>query len=180
MSARKYFVLDTNVILHDSSCIQQFQEHDVVIPITVIEELDQFKKGNDSLNFTQVSNCKLGIQTGNYAAGGSAAFAVVGVGDFELFTGPYVSVDYGSIGVVNFLGGEGYRSYVGAPFQVANGSLLTINSGPSPGVTSAPPAVAGSGLPRAALPALESRRTARRREKRQGSCAHEKPPNRRR
>ena len=48
---RKIFVLDTNVILHDSSCIHQFQENDVVIPITVLEELDQFKKGNDSLNF---------------------------------------------------------------------------------------------------------------------------------
>ncbi len=48
---RKIFVLDTNVILHDSSCIHQFQEHDVVIPITVLEELDQFKKGNGSLNF---------------------------------------------------------------------------------------------------------------------------------
>ncbi len=47
----KIFVLDTNVILHDSSCIQQFDEHDLVIPITVLEELDNFKKGNDTLNF---------------------------------------------------------------------------------------------------------------------------------
>ncbi len=47
---RKTFVLDTNVILHDSSCIYQFDEHDVVIPITVIEELDKFKKGKDTLN----------------------------------------------------------------------------------------------------------------------------------
>ncbi|MFH0926558.1 MAG: PhoH family protein [bacterium] len=47
----KIFVLDTNVILHDSSCIYQFQEHDVVIPITVLEELDRFKKGNETLNF---------------------------------------------------------------------------------------------------------------------------------
>ncbi len=48
---QKIFVLDTNVILHDSSCIHQFGEHDIVIPITVLEELDNFKKGNDSLNF---------------------------------------------------------------------------------------------------------------------------------
>jgi PhoH-like ATPase len=48
---KKLFVLDTNVILHDSSCIYQFQEHDVVIPITVIEELDNFKKGNEILNY---------------------------------------------------------------------------------------------------------------------------------
>jgi PhoH-like ATPase len=51
MSKKKIFVLDTNVILHDSACIYQFEEHDVVIPITVIEELDQFKKGKGMLNF---------------------------------------------------------------------------------------------------------------------------------
>jgi len=48
---KKIFVIDTNVILHDSSCIQNFEEHDIVIPIAVLEELDQFKKGNDTLNF---------------------------------------------------------------------------------------------------------------------------------
>ena len=48
---RKIFVLDTNVVLHDSSCLNHFEEHDVVIPITVIEELDHFKKGNESVNF---------------------------------------------------------------------------------------------------------------------------------
>lgn len=51
MSMPKLFVLDTNVILHDSSCLYQFEEHDVVIPITVLEELDQFKKGKSILNF---------------------------------------------------------------------------------------------------------------------------------
>lgn len=48
---KKLFVLDTNVILHDSSCMEQFQENDIVIPITVLEELDQFKKGNETLNY---------------------------------------------------------------------------------------------------------------------------------
>lgn len=48
---RKMFVLDTNVILHDSSCLHNFQEHDIVLPITVLEELDQFKKGNESINY---------------------------------------------------------------------------------------------------------------------------------
>lgn len=48
---KKVFVLDTNVILHDSSCIYQFAEHDVVVPITVLEELDHFKKGNEMVNF---------------------------------------------------------------------------------------------------------------------------------
>ena len=48
---KKIFVLDTNVILHDSSCVYHFEEHDVVLPITVLEELDRFKKGNESLNY---------------------------------------------------------------------------------------------------------------------------------
>ncbi|MDX9757817.1 MAG: PhoH family protein [Bacteroidota bacterium] len=48
---KKIFVIDTNVILHDSSCMYKFEEHDVVVPIAVLEELDQFKKGNESLNF---------------------------------------------------------------------------------------------------------------------------------
>ena len=47
----KVFVLDTNVILHDSSCIYQFKSNDIVIPIQVLEELDRFKKGNESLSF---------------------------------------------------------------------------------------------------------------------------------
>jgi PhoH-like ATPase len=50
-SSPKTFILDTNVILHDSSCINHFQEHDIVIPITVLEELDSFKKGNLTLNY---------------------------------------------------------------------------------------------------------------------------------
>jgi PhoH-like ATPase len=46
----KIFFIDTNVILHDSSCIHQFQENDVVIPLTVLEELDQFKRGSQVIN----------------------------------------------------------------------------------------------------------------------------------
>lgn len=49
-TSRKTFVLDTNVILHDSNCITQFKEHDLVIPITVIEELDHFKRGSQVIN----------------------------------------------------------------------------------------------------------------------------------
>ena len=46
----KTFVLDTNVILHDPSCINQFEENDIVIPITVIEEIDHFKRGSQVIN----------------------------------------------------------------------------------------------------------------------------------
>ncbi len=50
-STSKLFVIDTNVILHDANSIKNFKEHDVVIPIVVLEELDRFKKGNEDLNF---------------------------------------------------------------------------------------------------------------------------------
>ncbi len=48
---KKNFVLDTNVILHDYKCIQNFEENDIYIPIVVLEELDHFKKGNEQINF---------------------------------------------------------------------------------------------------------------------------------
>ncbi len=48
---KKIFVLDTSVILHDHNSIRNFEEHDVALPIPVLEELDNFKKGNDTKNF---------------------------------------------------------------------------------------------------------------------------------
>ena len=48
---KKMFVLDTSVILYDHSAVEHFGPHDVAIPITVLEELDNFKKGNDIKNF---------------------------------------------------------------------------------------------------------------------------------
>ena len=47
----KIFVLDTNVIRHDATCIHHFEDNDVVIPISVLEELDQFKRGNEQIHF---------------------------------------------------------------------------------------------------------------------------------
>ncbi len=43
-STSKLFVIDTNVILHDANSIKNFKEHDVVIPIVVLEELDRFQE----------------------------------------------------------------------------------------------------------------------------------------
>ncbi len=48
---KKIFVLDTSVIIYSHDAIMNFEEHDVAIPITVLEELDNFKKGNDIKNF---------------------------------------------------------------------------------------------------------------------------------
>ncbi|MFT7116317.1 MAG: PhoH-like ATPase [Rhodoferax sp.] len=42
---KKLFVLDTNVLLHDPMCLFRFQEHDIFLPMIVLEELDAHKKG---------------------------------------------------------------------------------------------------------------------------------------
>ena len=47
----KIFVLDTSVIIYNHNAINTFEENDVAIPITVFEELDNFKKGNDTKNY---------------------------------------------------------------------------------------------------------------------------------
>ncbi|MBM78688.1 MAG: ribonuclease [Crocinitomicaceae bacterium] len=49
--SKKIFVLDTSVILHDHNALNCFEENDVAIPITILEELDNFKKGNDTKNY---------------------------------------------------------------------------------------------------------------------------------
>lgn len=49
--AKKIYVIDTSVLLHDHNCINSFEDNYVAIPITVLEELDKFKVGNDIKNF---------------------------------------------------------------------------------------------------------------------------------
>ena len=48
-TAVKTFVLDTNILLHNPDALFVFKEHDVVIPFTVIEELDKMKRKDDDL-----------------------------------------------------------------------------------------------------------------------------------
>ncbi|MGP9798478.1 PhoH family protein [Halomonas sp. 86] len=43
--ATRLYVLDTNVLIHDPAALYHFEEHDVVIPMTVLEELDKHKNG---------------------------------------------------------------------------------------------------------------------------------------
>lgn len=47
---KKIYVLDTSVLLYDSEAVKNFQKNDIAIPITVLEEIDTFKKGNDVIN----------------------------------------------------------------------------------------------------------------------------------
>jgi PhoH-like ATPase len=53
----KLFVLDTNVLMHDPTCLFRFEEHDVYLPMITLEELDGHKKGMSevSRNVRQVS-----------------------------------------------------------------------------------------------------------------------------
>jgi len=46
---KKLFVLDTNVLLHDPSCLFRFEEHDIYLPMVTIEELDNNKTGSSEI-----------------------------------------------------------------------------------------------------------------------------------
>ncbi len=63
---KKNFVLDTNVLLHDPNSMLSFEENNVIIPIYVIEEVDNFKKDLSELgrNARQVSRILDGLRTG--------------------------------------------------------------------------------------------------------------------
>lgn len=50
-SEKKIYVLDTSVILYDHKAIKNFKDNDIALPLPVLEELDNFKKGNDTKNF---------------------------------------------------------------------------------------------------------------------------------
>ena len=61
----KTYVLDTNVLLHDPGAIFKFEDNHIVIPIVVVEELDNFKKSQDMLgqNARRVSNAIDALKT---------------------------------------------------------------------------------------------------------------------
>lgn len=63
---RRIFVLDTNVLMHDPTAIFRFDEHDIYIPMTVLEELDAGKKGlsESARNVRQVSRFLDGLMQG--------------------------------------------------------------------------------------------------------------------
>ena len=49
MPTKKLFVLDTNVLMHDPTALFRFQEHDIYLPMVVLEELDNNKKGHSEV-----------------------------------------------------------------------------------------------------------------------------------
>lgn len=56
---KKTFILDTNVLLHDVNCLYAFEDNDIIIPMAVIEELDNFKTGGD----TRGKNARMASRT---------------------------------------------------------------------------------------------------------------------
>jgi PhoH-like ATPase len=77
VEVQKLFVLDTNVLMHDPSCLFRFEEHDVYLPMMTLEELDNHKKGMSEVarNARQVSRTldALVANAGNMSDGISLA-----------------------------------------------------------------------------------------------------------
>ncbi len=71
----KLFVLDTNVLMHDPMCLFRFEEHDIFLPMIVLEELDGHKKG-----MTEVArNARQTSRTLDALAGGEGADITAGL-----------------------------------------------------------------------------------------------------
>ncbi|ARU55272.1 MAG: PhoH family protein [Pseudomonadales bacterium] len=62
---KKVYVLDTNVLIHDPSAILNFEEHQVIIPMTVLEELDKLKTGKQTI----AADCRQAIRTIDHLLG---------------------------------------------------------------------------------------------------------------
>ena len=116
----KLFVLDTNVLLHDPMCLFRFEEHDIFLPMIVLEELDAHKKGMtevarngrqtsrtlDALAAAQGADMAKGLKldtTGHREAGGSLFFQTAPL-DYSLPTSlPQGKADNQILGVVEAL-----------------------------------------------------------------------------
>ncbi len=116
----KLFVLDTNVLLHDPTSLFRFEEHDIFLPMIVLEELDGHKKGMtevarngrqasrtlDALAAAQGADMAKGLKldsTGQRAAGGHLFFQTVPL-DYSLPTSlPQGKADNQILGVVEAL-----------------------------------------------------------------------------
>jgi len=120
-SPTKLFVLDTNVLMHDPMCLFRFEEHDIFLPMIVLEELDSHKKGMtevarnarqtsrtlDSLvgiNNDDITNGLILASTGHKEVGGKLFFQTIPL-DFSLPSSlPQGKADNQILGVVKALG----------------------------------------------------------------------------
>jgi PhoH-like ATPase len=118
---KKLFVLDTNVLMHDPMCLFRFEEHDIFLPMIVLEELDSHKKGMtevarnarqtsrmlDALvgvNDIDISNGLSLASTGHKEVGGKLFFQTMSL-SFDLpLSLPQGKADNQILGVVKALG----------------------------------------------------------------------------
>ncbi len=119
----KLFVLDTNVLLHDPTCLYRFQEHDIYLPMATLEELDHNKKGMSEVarNARQASRfieevvsgreseISEGVHLGPYshnAATGKLLLQTHPIDSDITSVLPYSKVDNQILGVVGYLKGK--------------------------------------------------------------------------
>ena len=130
----KLFVLDTNVLLHDPMCLFRFEEHDIFLPMIVLEELDGHKKGTtevarngrqtsrtlDALAGAQDADIDKGLKldtTGHREAGGRLFFQTAPL-DYSLpISLPQGKADNQILGVVHALRDEYAKDRPGKPKQ---------------------------------------------------------------
>jgi len=130
----KLFVLDTNVLLHDPMCLFRFEEHDIFLPMIVLEELDGHKKGTtevarngrqtsrtlDALAGAQGADIGKGLKldtTGHREAGGKLFFQTAPL-DYTLPTSlPQGKADNQILGVVQALRDLYAKEAPGRPIQ---------------------------------------------------------------
>jgi len=134
----KLFVLDTNVLLHDPMCLFRFEEHDIFLPMIVLEELDGHKKGTtevarngrqtsrtlDALAGAKDADIAKGLKldtTGHREAGGKLFFQTEPL-DYTLPTSlPQGKADNQILGVVQALRGALRQGRAG-PAQAGSGA----------------------------------------------------------
>ncbi|MEO7939688.1 MAG: PhoH family protein, partial [Burkholderiaceae bacterium] len=137
----KLFVLDTNVLLHDPMCLFQFEEHDIYLPMIVLEELDAHKKGMtevarnarqtsrwlDTLAGANGADIAAGLRldsTGHRGAGGKLFFQTQAL-DISLPTSlPPGKADNQILGVVAALGRQPQTAHDGKPAAMARDVVL--------------------------------------------------------
>ncbi|RST48009.1 PhoH family protein [Variovorax sp. DXTD-1] len=130
----KLFVLDTNVLLHDPMCLFRFEEHDIFLPMIVLEELDGHKKGTtevarngrqtsrtlDALAGAQDADIAKGLKldtTGHREAGGKLFFQTAPL-DYSLPVSlPQGKADNQILGVVQALRDQYAKDQPGRPKQ---------------------------------------------------------------
>lgn len=98
-TVRKLYLLDTNVLLHDPTALFRFEEHDICIPLVVLEELDRHKKGVSDLarSARQVNRVLADLMdAGSMAEGFSLEGVSTGAATGRLFFKEVSSVDKGT------------------------------------------------------------------------------------